>query len=176
DFWLQPQAPTSLMLALVTPLKQGHDPLWGPDSQFENHCSMLMGGSFPVGVLNPLPQEVAAMSVGEKNKNHMQFGFRSLMSKGNLVQAKVTSTLAPSYSTSSWASRTRHEKKTVALSRKIATKKLAKAAKIPRKATMAMSRNNHQNVVTAVGTKKAEKSPQKEPTSNHPKPGLRRWH
>uniref|UniRef100_A0A8C3HRY2 Uncharacterized protein n=1 Tax=Chrysemys picta bellii TaxID=8478 RepID=A0A8C3HRY2_CHRPI len=114
----------------------------------------------------------------QKNKNHIQFGFQSLMSKGNLVQAKVTSTVAPSHSTSSWAPRTRHEKKTVALSRNIPTKKLAKAAKIPRKATMAMSRLNHQNVVTA--PQKVVKIPPtiktRESTSNHPKPGLRRWH
>uniref|UniRef100_A0A8C0GA57 Uncharacterized protein n=1 Tax=Chelonoidis abingdonii TaxID=106734 RepID=A0A8C0GA57_CHEAB len=72
----------------------------------------------------------------QKNKNHIQLGFRSLMSKGNLVQAKVTSTLAPSHSTSSWAPRTRHEKKILAVSRKIATQKLAKAVKIPRESSL----------------------------------------
>uniref|UniRef100_A0A8C4YDA9 Uncharacterized protein n=1 Tax=Gopherus evgoodei TaxID=1825980 RepID=A0A8C4YDA9_9SAUR len=76
----------------------------------------------------------------QKNKSHVQLGFRSLTSKGNLVRDKVTSTLAPSHSTSSWASRTRHEKMTVAVSRKIAPKKLAKAVKILRKVTMPMQR------------------------------------
>uniref|UniRef100_A0A8C3F7F9 Uncharacterized protein n=1 Tax=Chrysemys picta bellii TaxID=8478 RepID=A0A8C3F7F9_CHRPI len=80
----------------------------------------------------------------QKKKSHIQLGFRSLMGKATFVQAEVTSPLAPSHSASSWAPRTRHEKKTAALSRKIATKELAKAAKILRKATMPRARNNHQ--------------------------------
>uniref|UniRef100_A0A8C0H5P8 Uncharacterized protein n=1 Tax=Chelonoidis abingdonii TaxID=106734 RepID=A0A8C0H5P8_CHEAB len=90
----------------------------------------------------------------QKNKNRTQLGLRSLMSKGTLGQAKVTSTLTPSHSASSSRDpRTRHEKKPVALSRKIATRKLGRAARILRKATMSRTRNSPKNVVAAAGTR-----------------------
>uniref|UniRef100_A0A452GM31 Uncharacterized protein n=1 Tax=Gopherus agassizii TaxID=38772 RepID=A0A452GM31_9SAUR len=87
----------------------------------------------------------------QKNKNRTQLGLRSLTSEGTLGQAKVTSTLTPSHSSSSSRNpRTRHEKKPVALSRKIATRKLGRPARIPRKATMPRTRNSPKNVVAAV--------------------------
>ncbi|CAM2095308.1 unnamed protein product [Caretta caretta] len=87
-------------------------------------------------------ERISLFSMGyavQKNKNHIQLGFRRLMSKGILVRERSpASWLLHIQATSGPPGQgmTRHEKKPVALSRKIATKMLARAARVPGNATI----------------------------------------